>query len=99
MWEGSGLLLLLLYGSAYSVTAIAWSAAVFYLFMTIANRQPGVRLWNAALGYVPLNIVFRPDLLTDRGRLCRRRFGISLLTFVGALGTGSAIGVVARLLH
>ena len=99
MWYASGLTLLTLYGSAYSVTAIAWSAAVFYLFMTIANRQPGVRLWNSALGYVPLNIVFRPDLLTDRGLLCRRRFGISLLVFVGALGTGLAIGVVARLLH
>ena len=95
----SGLTLLTLYGGAYAVTAIAWSVAVFYLFMTIANRQPGVRLWNAALGYVPLNIVFRPDLLTDRGRLCRRRFGISLLAFVGALGTGIAIGLIARLLH
>ena len=95
----SGLALLTLYGGAYSVAAIAWSAAVFYLFMTIANRQPGVRLWNAALGYVPLNIVFRPHLLTDRGRLCRRRFGISLLAFVGALGTGIAIGLIARLLH
>jgi hypothetical protein len=97
--DGYALTLLTLYGGAYAVAAIAWSAAVFYLFMTIANRQPGVRLWNAALGYFPLNIVFRPVLLTDRGRLCRRRFGISFLTFVGALGTGIAIGLVARLLH
>ena len=89
----------MLYGSAYSVTAIAWLAAVYYLFKTITNRQPGVPLWNAALGYIPLNIVFRPDILTDRGRLCRRRFGVSLLVFVGALGAGIAIGLVARLLH
>jgi hypothetical protein len=94
-----GLTLMILYGSAYCVTAIAWTAAVYYLFKTIANRQPGVRLWNAALGYFPLNLVFRPDLLTDRGRLCRRRFGISLLAFVSALGTGFALGGVARLLH
>ena len=99
MRYASGLTLLTLYGGAYSVTAIAWSAAVFYLFKTIANRRPGLPLWNPALGYVPLNIVFRPDFLTDRGRICRRRFGISLLTFVGALGTGVAIGIVARLLH
>jgi hypothetical protein len=94
-----GLTLLILYGSAYSVTAIAWVAAVYYLFKTIANRQPGVRLWNAALGYIPLNIVFRPDILTERGRVCRRRFGVSLLVFVGALGIGLALGGVARLLH
>ena len=99
MRYASGLTLLILYGCAYCVTAIAWATAVYYLFKTITNRQPGVRLWNAALGYIPLNIVFRPDILTDRGRLCRRRFGVSLLVFVGALGIGLVLGGVARLLH
>jgi len=42
----SGLTLLTLYGGAYSVAAIAWSAAVFYLFMTIANRQPLSQPWR-----------------------------------------------------
>jgi hypothetical protein len=99
MWHASGLAMLMLFASAYCVAAIAWSAAVFYLFKTVANRHPGVRLWSAALGYIPLNAVFRPDLLTDRGRLYRSRFGISLLVFVGALGAGLALGALARLLH
>jgi hypothetical protein len=91
--------ILMLFAGAYCVAAIAWSAAALYLFRTIANRQPGVRLWSAALGYIPLNAVFRPDLLTDRGRLCRRRFGLSVLVFVGALGSGFALGAIARLLR
>lgn len=87
----------MLFAVAYCLAAIAWSAAVLYLFKTIANRRPGVRLWGAELGYIPLNAVFRPDLLTDRGRLCRRRFGISALVFIAALGTAFTLGVLTHL--
>jgi hypothetical protein len=91
--------ILMLFAVTYCVAAIAWSVAAFYLFKTIANRQPGVRLWSAHLGYIPLNAIFRPDLLTSRGRLCRRRFGLSLLVFVGALGAGLALGALVHLLR
>jgi hypothetical protein len=90
--------MLILFATAYSAAAIAWSVAAVYLFMTLANRRPGVRLWTAALGYIPLNIVFRPDLLTDRGRLCRRRFGNAALGFAIAVGTGVALSGLARAL-
>lgn len=89
---------LILFATAYSAAAMAWSVAVVYLFRTVANRQPGVRLWSAALGYVPLNIVFRPDLLTERGRLFRRRFGKAVLFFVVAVGAGAALTGLLRAL-
>ncbi len=90
--------LLLLFASAYSVAAIAWSAAALYLFKTVAHRRPDVRLWGAALGYIPLNIVFRPALLTERGRMYRRRFGVAALVFAIALSTGLAIQEILRAL-
>ncbi len=99
MWHPLGLAILLLYGSAYCAAAIAWLAAVSYLVRTVANRKPGVRLWSAGLGYIPLNLVFRPDLLTERGQLWRRRFGRSVLVFVGALAAGVALTGLAALLH
>jgi len=89
----------MLFAVTYCVAAIAWSVATLYLFKTLANRQPGVRLWSAELGYIPLNAIFRPELLTNRGRLCRRRFGLSLLVFVGALGAGLALGALVHLLR
>jgi hypothetical protein len=90
--------ILMFFASTYSAAAIAWSVAVLYLWKTIANRRPEVRLWSAALGYVPLNIVFRPELLTERGRLCRRRFGVALLAFVVAVSAGLAMNGILGLL-
>jgi hypothetical protein len=92
------LAILILFATAYSAAAIAWSVAAVYLFRTIANRRPGVRLWSAALGFVPLNIVFRPDLLTDRGQLYRRRFGKAAFFFAIAVGTGFALSGLLRAL-
>ena len=87
-------LLFMGYAAAYSVAAIAWIVAVRYLFTVVAHRRPGVPLWDPALAYFPLNLVFRPDLLTDRGRLSRRRFGVAALVFLGALGIGLGIGAL-----
>jgi hypothetical protein len=92
------LAILILFATAYSAAAIAWSVAAVYLFRTMAHRHPDVRLWSAALGYVPLNIVFRPDLLTDRGKLYRRRFGKAALCFAVAVGTGFALSGLLRAL-
>jgi len=38
--------------------------------------------------------VFRPDLLTDRGRQSRRRFGVAALVFLGAIALGLGIGAL-----
>jgi hypothetical protein len=90
--------LFLLFGTAYSAACIAWFTALSYLFKTISGRKPGVRLWAPELGYFPPNIVFRSDLLTDRGRLARRRFGRWVLVFLGTLAAGLALSALARLL-
>jgi hypothetical protein len=85
------LAILILFATAYSAAAIAWSVAAVYLFRTIANRRPDVGLWSGAVGYIPLNIVFRPNLLTERGKLYRRRFGRAALVFAAALGAGVSL--------
>jgi hypothetical protein len=90
--------LFLLFGAAYSVACIAWFTALSYLFKTVAGRKPGVRLWSPELGYFPPNIVFRSDLLTDRGRVARRLFGRCVLVFLGTLAAGLALSSLARLL-
>jgi len=41
--------------------------------------------------------VFRPALLTDRGRACRRRFAICLGVFLVAVTIGLALSGLARL--
>ena len=95
MQGAAGFLVLLLVGSVYRVATVAWIAAAYYLFKTIANRRSEVLLWSAPLGYFPPNIVFRPDLLTQRGQLFRSRFGQSALEFVAAVATGVVLWVVA----
>ena len=84
---------------AYSIAAIAWFLAVANLFRTVANRRPGTPLWSRRLAYFPLNIVFFPDLLTERGRMCRRRFGLSVAVFLGAIAFGFLVERIASSLH
>jgi len=98
MQHALGFAILILFGSVYTVATMAWLAAAYYLFNTIANRRAEVLLWSAPLGFFPPNIVFRPDLLTDRGQFFRRRFGQAVLVFVAAVAAGLALHGLARLL-
>jgi hypothetical protein len=98
MWDILGLGLVTLYASAYCLTAIAWLGGVALLFRTMANRKVGISLWSAELGYLPLGLLFRPDLLTERGKDCRAKFGKALLVFIAALATGLLLGYVMRFL-
>jgi len=97
MRQALGAAILLLFAGAYCAAAIAWSGAAWYLCKTVVHRQPGVRLWSATLGFFPLNIVFRPALLTERGRACRRRFAMFLGVFLVAVAIGLALSGLARL--
>jgi hypothetical protein len=98
MQEVLAFAILMVFGSVYTVATLAWIAAVFFLLKTIGNRRPGVLLWGAPLGYFPPNIVFRPDLLTDRGQFFRRRFGQAALVFVTAVVMGLALDGLLRVL-
>ncbi len=97
MRQALGAAIFFLFAGAYCAAAIAWSGAAWYLFKTVAYRQPGVRLWSATLGFFPLNIVFRPALLTNRGLACRGRFAMFLGVFLAAVAIGLALGGLARL--
>ncbi len=98
MRNAVGFAFLVLLGSAYTVATVAWLTAVYYLWKTIANRRSEVLLWSAPLAFFPPNLVFRPDLLTERGQLFRRRFGQAVLVFVTAIVTGLALGSLVRVL-
>jgi hypothetical protein len=98
MQAALGFAILMVFGSVYTVATLAWLAAVYFLLKTIANRQPGISLWGAPLGYFPPNIVFCPELLTDRGQFLRRRFGQAALVFVAAVAIGLAVNGLLRLL-
>jgi hypothetical protein len=98
MQDAIGFTVLMLVGSVYTVATVAWLAAFYYLFQTMANRRPEVLLWTAALAYFPPNIVFRPDLLTERGHVFRRRFGTAALVCVAAVATALALSGLVRLL-
>jgi hypothetical protein len=91
-------LIFMLFACVYSIAAIAWSAAVVYLFKTIAHRRSRISLWSAALAYTPLNLVFRPDLLTERGLQYRLRFGVAVLIFVCAVAAGLVLTGILGLL-
>jgi hypothetical protein len=93
-----GFAILILFGSVYTVATVAWLAAAYCLLKTIANRRPEVLLWSAPLGFFPPNIVFRPDLLTDRGRYFRRRFGQAGFVFAAAVATGLVLHGLVRML-
>jgi hypothetical protein len=93
-----GLAIVTLWAGMYCVAAIAWLAAFSYLIRILRYRKPGIPLWTARLAYFPPNIVFRPELLTETGLLCRRRFGISAAVFLGALVGGLTLGALMRVL-
>ncbi|QEX17899.1 hypothetical protein FRZ44_32020 [Hypericibacter terrae] len=48
--------------------------------------------------YNPLNVVFNPDSLTDRGLILRTRLWKALLVFVGSIAAGGAIRIMAHLI-
>ncbi len=98
MGPALGFAILIGLASVYTVATVAWLAAGYCLLKTMANRRPGVRLWSARVGFFPPNIVFRPDLLTDRGRFFRRRFAQAGLVFSAALAAGLALHGLVRLL-
>ena len=98
MRHALGFAILILFGSVYTVATMAWLAAAYCLLKTIANRRSEVLLWSAPLGFFPPNIVFRPDMLTDRGQFFRRRFGQAALVFAAAVATGLALHGLVRLL-
>jgi hypothetical protein len=89
----------------FIVAPVAWLSAVYCMFMTVANRKPGIRLWHDAPDFGfnsqwwlrnPWNHILATEHLTDRGRMYRRRLVYSILAFIVpillTLVLGSATG-------
>ncbi len=70
----------------------AWYAIVVYSFMMVRQIRSGVPRWGRSLIYNPFNVVFRPDLLTDRGLAYRRRLGWAVAAFVCIVLGGFIVG-------
>ena len=98
MRHALGFAIPVLFGCVYTVATMGWLVGAYCLFKTIANRRAEVLLWGAPLGYFPPNIVFRPDMLTDRGQFFRRRFGQAALVFAAAVAIGLALLGLVRML-
>jgi hypothetical protein len=80
-----------LFVTAWIIAAISWPLAVFYMFKTVANRRPGLRLWHDAPTLFgaepwwmrnPFNHICVTDNLTEEGIRCRRRLIYAVLCFV-----------------
>lgn len=74
----------LLTGSAIGL--VSWLAAIIYAIKMVRRAQPGVGIWGRATLYNPYNLLLLPELLTDEGRVCRRKCFIAVLIFVSSIG-------------
>ncbi len=86
--------LIIVFVLACGVGVIAWVSGVWYTIRVPFNLKPGVDAW--AMGN-PFNYLFKPEALTSKGLVARRRAGVSLLVFVAALVVGGIAGYVAKL--
>jgi hypothetical protein len=78
---------------ACAVGVIAWFLAVWNLLRIPFNLKPGVERWP--LGN-PFNNLFKAEALTTEGLAARRRVGVSLGVFGGALAVGAVAGVMTK---
>jgi len=46
----------------------------------------------------PFNAVLRPDLLSERGLVARRRAGVALFVFILMLAAGAVSGLMAKMI-
>ena len=75
----------------------AWCVAAVTIVLIPFNAIPGAIKGGFRLN--PLNVVFYTSLLTPRGLKLRKWLIGAVLTFLGAVGTGIAIGMLAQVLR
>ena len=63
------------------VAAVSWCGVVVYGIRAVRHTRTGVKPWSRAPLWNPANLILRPDLLTEEGRLYRRRCFRALLVF------------------
>jgi hypothetical protein len=82
MGEQSEVLLDVLRYAAVVLSPIAAGFTVFFMLRMVSNAKPGVPLRGRQTLWNPANVVVRPSLLTDQGRVYRRRFIVSAICFL-----------------
>lgn len=82
--------------SACIVAAISWLVLVWNAIRVPLNLKPNIGAW--ATGN-PMNYLFRPEALTPKGLVARKRAGLSLLVFSCALAVGAIAGVAAKVMQ
>ena len=76
---------------------VVWFCTLYFIWKTISNRKPNVfrddPFWN------PVNIVFRGDLLTEKGLEYRRKMVRSVILFamtcIAAVNTRAVVAGLA----
>jgi hypothetical protein len=58
-----------------------------FAYQMVKARKEGVSIFDVRLMSNPLNLVFRPSLLSPQGLIARRRFIISFISFIVSLVT------------
>ena len=77
---------------AWLVGVLSWGAIVVYAFKTVRCARPGISIWGRATLWNPFNLLVLPHLLTQDGRLHRKKCFLALVVFVGSVGLGAIIG-------
>jgi hypothetical protein len=87
------LITIMLYGFIFSATtavfAILWSSAAGVAMLRQFRHPPASRSRNMSEN--PLNAVLSPALLTERGRMFRRRYLAGLLLFLVSVAASGAL--------
>jgi hypothetical protein len=70
--------------AAFVAAVVSWFVAAVSMFRMVANRKEGVPLFPAWYES-PVNLVFRPRNLTDRGLSARRWLFYGFIGFIACL--------------
>jgi hypothetical protein len=82
--------------AAWLAGIVSWFTILVFAVLTFRSRLPkGERV--RLRGVLHLNVFLDPLLLNPRGRVFRRRLGISLLCFICAFLVGVVAGLVGGL--
>jgi hypothetical protein len=85
--------LVVVFVGAWAAAACAFVALAWNLVRIPFNLKSGVSYPSGN----PFNAVLKPDLLSERGLVARRRAGLSLFVFVLMLAAGALSGFMAKM--
>jgi len=80
--EPASILLMLIAVPSMLVALVAWPCIIFFGVRAARNAKAEVNVWSSETHWNPLNVVFYPRLLTDRGLQYRRRCFQAVTCFV-----------------